>query len=125
MHYVEQSEKSVQEIVETIQERISNFGFGVLHIHNVKNTLNSKGVDFEDECQILDICNPLVAKEFLSQDMSLSVIMPCKISVYTDKGKTKIAMNSLTQLVDDINPDLLDLAEKTQNSLLQFISEIR
>jgi len=125
MHYVEQSEKSVQEVVEIIQEKISNFGFGVLHIHNVKNTLNSKGVDFEDECQILDICNPLVAKEFLSQDMSLSVIMPCKISVYTDKGKTKIAMNSLTQLVDDINPDLLDLAEKTQDTLLQFISEVR
>ena len=125
MHHIEESEKSVEEVVETIQKTITNFGFGILHIHNVKNTLNSKGIDFDNECQILDVCSPKVAEEFLSHDMSLSVIMPCKISVYSDKGITKIGMNSLTQLVDDINPDFLNLAEKTQDTLLQVISEAR
>jgi len=113
MHYIEESNKSVQEVVNTIQEIVSNYSFGVLHIHNVKNTLNSKGIYFEKECQILDVCNPNVAKEILGQDMSLSVIMPCKISVYTDNGTTNIAMNSLTQLVDDINPDFIELAQET------------
>lgn len=125
MHYIEESNKNVQEVVDTIQEIVSNYGFGVLHIHNVKNTLNSKGIDFEKECQILDVCNPKVAKEFLGQDMSLSVIMPCKISVYTDNGTTNIAMNSLTQLVDDINPDFIELAQETQETLLQIINEAK
>ena len=125
MHYIEESKKSVQEIVESIQNIVSNYGFGVLHIHNVKNTLNSKGIDFDNECQILDVCNPNVAKEFLSQDMSLSVIMPCKISVYTDNGLTNIAMNSLTQLVDDINPDFIKLAQETQETLLEIIDEVK
>ena len=125
MHYIEESKKSVQEIVETIQKTLPNFGFGVLHIHNVQDTLNSKGIDFENECQILDVCKPSVAKDFLSHDMSLSVIMPCKISVYTEDATTKIAMNSLTQLVDDINPDLIKLAEKTQDELLQIINEVK
>ena len=125
MHYLEESKKSVQEVVDTIQKVASTYGFGVLHIHNVQNTLNSKGIDFEKECQILDVCKPSVAKEFLTQDMSLSVIMPCKISVYTDNGTTNIAMNSLTQLVDDINPDLLDLSQVTQEELLQIINEVK
>jgi len=125
MHYIEESQKSVEEVVETIQKIVSNYSFGVLHIHNVKNTLNSKGIDFENECQILDVCNPNVAKEILSSDMSLSIIMPCKISVYKDDGITKIGMNSLTQLIDDINPDFIELAQKTQETLLQIIDEAK
>jgi len=125
MHYIEESQKSVEEVVETIQKIVSNYSFGVLHIHNVKNTLNSKGIDFENECQILDVCNPNVAKEILSSDMSLSIIMPCKISVYKDDGITKIGMNSLTQLIDDINPDFIELAQKTQEALLQIIDEAK
>lgn len=125
MQYREESNKSVQEVVDTIQEKISDFKFGVLHIHNVKETLKSKGVEFENECQILDICNPAFAKQFLEEDMSLSIVMPCKISVFTEDNQTVIAMNSLTQLVDDINPDLLDLAQEVQEILLKLIDEVK
>ena len=123
MLYMEESEKSVQEVVDTIQEVVSTYKFGVLHIHNVKETLNSKGIDFKNECQILDVCNPKVAEQFLGEDMNLSAIMPCKISVYSKDKQTNIVMNSLTQLVDDLNPDLLDLAQETQESLLKIIEE--
>jgi hypothetical protein len=36
-----------------------------------------------------------------------------------------IAMNSLVQLVDDINPDLIELAQETQQQLLQIIDEVK
>jgi hypothetical protein len=32
-------------------------------------------------------------------------------------------MSSLPQLVDDINPDFLELAQETQETLLQIIDE--
>jgi len=124
MVYIEKTNKSVQEIVDAIKNIASEYKFGVLHIHNVKETLSSKGIDLKNECQILDVCNPIVANEFLTQDMSLSSIMPCKISVYTDNNETHIAMNSLVQLVDDINPDFIDLAQDTQNSLLEIIKKV-
>lgn len=123
MVYIEKSEKSVQEVVDKIQEIVSDYKFGVLHIHNVKETLNSKGIDFKNECQILDICNPKIAEEFLSEDMSLSSIMPCKISVYKDDKETTIATNSLVQLVDDINPDMIDIAQGAQETILKIIKE--
>jgi hypothetical protein len=34
-------------------------------------------------------------------------------------------MNSLVQLVDDINPDLIDLAQEVQLQLLQIIDEVK
>lgn len=125
MVYIEKSQKSVQEVVDKLQEIISEHKFGVQHIHNVKEKLKEKGLELGEECQIVDICNPVIAKEFLSVDMSLSSIMPCKISIYSDKGETYIAMNSLVQLVDDINPDLIETAQDAQDKLLKIIEEIK
>lgn len=125
MQYMEVTNKSVQEVIDSLKEVAPRYKYGIQHIHNVKETLKSKGIELENECQIVDICNPIVAQKFLSEDMSLSIIMPCKISVYTQDGETMIAMNSLVQLVDDINPDLIELAQETQEVLLEIIDEIK
>ena len=125
MQYMEVTDKSVQEVIDSLKEITSKYKYGIQHIHNVKETLKSKGIDLGNECQIVDICNPIVAQKFLTEDMSLSIIMPCKISVYTQDGDTMIAMNSLVQLVDDINPDLIELAQETQQQLLQIIDEVK
>lgn len=125
MQYMEVTNKSVQEVIDSLKEVAPRYKYGIQHIHNVQETLKSKGIELENECQIVDICNPIVAQNFLSEDMSLSIIMPCKISVYTQDGETMIAMNSLVQLVDDINPDLIDLAQETQEVLLEIIDEIK
>ena len=125
MQYIEISNKSVQEVVDNLKEVASKYKYGIQHIHNVQETLKSKGIDLGNECQIVDICNPIVAEQFLSEDMSLSIIMPCKISVYTQGGDTMIAMNSLVQLVDDINPDMIEIAQKVQEQLLQIMDEVK
>ena len=125
MQYMEVTNKSVQEVIDSLKEVAPRYKYGIQHIHNVQETLKSKGIELENECQIVDICNPMVAQKFLSEDMSLSIIMPCKISVYTQDGETMIAMNSLVQLVDDINPDLIELAQETQEVLLEIIDEIK
>lgn len=125
MQYMEVTNKSVQEVIDSLKEVTAKYKYGIQHIHNVKETLNSKGIDLGNECQIVDICNPIVAEKFLSEDMSLSIIMPCKIAVYTQDGETMIAMNSLVQLVDDINPDLIELAQEVQEQLLEIIDEVK
>ena len=125
MQYMEVTNKSVQEVIDSLKEVAPRYKYGIQHIHNVQETLKSKGIELGNECQIVDICNPIVAQNFLSEDMSLSIIMPCKISVYTQDGDTMIAMNSLVQLVDDINPDLIELAQEAQEQLLEIIDEIK
>lgn len=125
MHYIEETSKSVAQVVSEIQEKISEYKFGILHIHNVKETLNSKGVDFKNECQVLDICNPNFADELLSANMAFSIIMPCKISVYEEDGKTFIAMNSVVQLVDDIDPDFIETAQEIQAAFFELIDDVK
>ena len=125
MQYIEVSNKSVQEVVDKIKEIAPNYKFGVLHVHNIQETLKSKGKNLNEECQVLDICNPNVAEAFLNEGITLACIMPCKIAVYTQDGETNIALNSVVQLVDDINPDLIELAQSTQEELLKIIDEVK
>jgi len=123
MQYIQASSKSVQEVVEAIQAIAPTHKFGVLNVRDMKGTLESKGFDLKEECQILDVCNPKVAFTFLSEDMSLATVLPCKICVYKQEGETIVSMNSLPQLVDDINPDFLELAQETQETLLKIVEE--
>ncbi|OCL86798.1 hypothetical protein AAX26_01104 [Aliarcobacter thereius] len=125
MQYINVSNKSVQEIVDGIKEIASKYSFGVQHVYNLKETLNSKGKNLENECQVVDICNPSYAEKFLNEDISLACILPCKIAVYTKDGETNITLNSLAQLVDDINPDLTDTAVEVQELLLKIIYEVK
>lgn len=125
MQYIQTTDKSVQKVVDLIKEVSSKYKFGVQHIHNIKETLKSKGVNLDNECQILDICNPFFAEKLLNEDMSISIILPCKISVYTQDNETVISMNSLVQLIDDINPDLINIAEEIQEELLKIIDEVK
>ncbi|WP_418185348.1 DUF302 domain-containing protein [Aliarcobacter vitoriensis] len=125
MQYIETSNKSVQEIVNAIKEIASKYSFGVQHIYNLQETLQNKGKNLDEECQIVDICNPNFAETFLNEDISLSCILPCKIAVYTKDKQTHIVLNSLAQLVDDINPDLTDIAIEVQEQLLAIIDEVK
>lgn len=62
----------------------------MLHIYDLKAKLKEKGVDFPNECRILEVCNPKQAAKVLIADMTVSLGLPCRISVYQEGGKTKI-----------------------------------
>ncbi len=123
MNYTITTNKTVNEAVESIQNNVKQFKFGILHIHDVKNTLNEKGVPFSNECKILDICNPHKAKELLSTDMIMSMVMPCKISVYCDDKQTKISLLKPTKTFPNFNSTLNDLALEIERDLINIIEQ--
>lgn len=125
MNYTVTTDKTVTEAVQALQETVKANKFGVLHIHNVQETLNEKGVPFANECQILDVCNPHKAKEMLSTDMLMSMVLPCKISVYTDNKQTKISMMNPTSVFSKVNDSLDDLAKDVELSLKNIIDQAK
>jgi uncharacterized protein (DUF302 family) len=64
----------------------------VLYVHNLGATLRNKGIAFEEDCKIFEVCNPGQAAKVLSTDMRLNMALPCRISVFTEKGKTMIGL---------------------------------
>jgi len=84
--------KSFEEASAALQEAVVNQGFGVLAVHDLGNTLRSKGLPFPEQCRIFEVCNPQQAAAVLSTTMALNMALPCRISVYTEAGQTRLGM---------------------------------
>ena len=88
---VVESSKTINEACKALERAIAEHRFGILHIHDVRQTLTSKGVSFDREVRIFDVCNPHRAKEVLEKNVLMSAALPCAISVFAEGGKTKLA----------------------------------
>lgn|SRR6185437_1886599 len=110
-----------------LQAAVQRHKFGVLHIHNLQETLKKKGVDFPNACQILEICNPQKAKEVLSEDMDLNMALPCRVSVYSEGGKTRIGMMKPSAMLKALSdsPALAEVAQDVEKTIIEMISEAK
>ncbi len=123
MKYVINSPLTVPETVERLTAELMERKFGVLHVHDLHKTLNSKGVPFEPECQVLEVCNPQQAAKVLSDDIDMNMALPCRVSVYEKNGVTQIGMirpqQMLSMLAD--SPALAAVAEEVESTLISAI----
>ncbi len=127
MYYTVDTNKSFEQASLDLDTAVKRNSFGVLHIHNIGNTLRSKGVAFEEECNVFEVCNPGQAAKVLSSDMRLNMALPCRISVYTEKGKTKIGTISPVQMLAMLSQDaaLSPVAREVEDKVIQMINEAK
>lgn len=126
MSYEVESNRPFDKVVADIEKLTAEKMFRVLHIHDVKTTLEEKGFQREP-LKIIEICNAKFAHEALGKSMGVSLFMPCKINVYTEEGKTKImamrpasiaefmpeaGLNELAEGVDKIVTEIVDRAAR-------------
>jgi len=69
----------------------------------------------------LDICNPNYAKKILDYSMELSMLLPCKISVYEDNEECQISMLKISSLLPLLEEELKPLALEIEETLLKII----
>jgi len=127
MKYIVETDKSVEQAVADVEKATKSNSFGVLHVHNLQQTMKNKGVDFPNECCILEICNPHKANAVLTADMSMNLALPCRISVYSENGQTKIGMikpKALLSVLSDA-PELLDVAREVEETTMAIIDQAK
>jgi uncharacterized protein (DUF302 family) len=124
MYYVVSTDKTFDEASADLEIEVKKLGFGVLHIHDLGGTLRSKGVEFEENCRVFEVCNPEQAAKVLSVDMQLNMALPCRISVYTEKGSTKIGLIKPAQMLSALSndPTLNEIANDVEGKTIQMIN---
>ena len=127
MYYVVDSSKSFDQAATDLEAAVKRHEFGVLHIHDLGNTLRSKGVDFAENCKVFEVCNPKQAAKVLGTDMRLNMALPCRISVYTEKGKTMIGMIKPVPMLAALSEDasLVKVAQEVEAKTMEMIEEAR
>ena len=124
MLYVQESRGTVDQTVERLTKAIEAHKFGVLGMIDLKAKMVAKGVTFTPECRILEVCNPHQAKTVLESNMVVSTALPCRISVYEEGSKVKVATLKPTALIGQFGcPDLAPVAREVETALLQAIDQ--
>jgi uncharacterized protein (DUF302 family) len=125
--YVVDTAKDLETAARDLEAAVKRNKFGVLHVHDLQKTLKEKGVDFPNACQILEVCNPQRAVQVLAGNMTMNLALPCRISIYQDKGKTKIGMVRPTALLALFPeaPDLKAVADEVERETMRMIDEAK
>ncbi|MBS4538243.1 DUF302 domain-containing protein [Clostridium sp. D2Q-11] len=100
MIYEVETKKLFSEAVESLKESLSNNNFGVLWELNFKDKLEEKGLEFDNNFKIFEVCNPKQAKEVLERHLEVGYFLPCKIVIYEKDDSVKIGMLKPSELID-------------------------
>ncbi len=127
MYYVVDTDKTFEQAATDLEASVKELQFGVLHVHDIGETLRGKGVEFTENCRVFEVCNPVQAAKVLATDRRLNMALPCRISVYTEGGGTKIGLikpaEMLASLSDD--PVLMQVAREVEDKTIQMINNAK
>lgn len=127
MYYIVESSKTFEQAATDLEAAVKRNEFGVLHIHDLGNTLRSKGIAFAEQCKVFEVCNPKQAGKVLATDMRLNMALPCRISVYTEHGKTRIGMIRPAPMLAALSQDatLVQVAQEVEAKTRQMMDEAK
>jgi uncharacterized protein (DUF302 family) len=118
------SAKTIDQVCQDLEKAVAEHKFGVMTVHNLKETMKKKGVEFDRECRIFEVCNPHQAKRVLEKNMQLSTALPCRISVFIKGDKVKLATLKPTALISLFNvPELQSVAKEVEETLIQIMRD--
>src|SRR5690554_3560123 len=107
-HYTVTTDKSVDDTVITLEQKLKEHKFGILWQLDLPAKLKEKGVDsYSNPYRILEVCNPMVAADILNRNELIGYFLPCKITVFESEGKTKIGLPKPTALIGMLDDDHL------------------
>jgi uncharacterized protein (DUF302 family) len=76
-----------------LEDRLKARKFGTLHVHDIRATLEAKGVPFATPLVIMDICNPVFAKQSLEATGNrIAPLLPCSIALWQDGDEVVVRL---------------------------------
>ncbi len=115
MLYTIKSKRPIAEIQRGLEESAARHRFGILTIHDLRETMKKKGVDFATGCWIYEVCNPVQAKRVLEANGAVSTALPCRISVFGQEGDYTLATILPTALMNMFDsPELEPVAREVE-----------
>ncbi|WP_422484293.1 DUF302 domain-containing protein [Gudongella sp. DL1XJH-153] len=124
INYKVKTNKSFEKAIEDLKVSLSNYNFGVLWELSFKDKLHEKGLDFDKNINILEVCNPKQAAELLEKNIEVGYFLPCKVVVYENDNSVFIGMIRPSMLVDMLNDNRLsDIASNIEKDLKSSIED--
>ena len=115
---------SVETLDQSLRAAAQAHKFGILNVTDLQAKLHEKGIPFNRTCRVYDICNPSVAAEVLSQQIAVSSVLPCRISLFEQDGRLHLSTLRPTSLIAHFaEPALTTAAHQVEQDLTAILEE--
>lgn len=127
MNYIVESSKSLYEASFDLEPVVQRLGFVILNSQNLGEILRRKDIELDEDCLVFDICNYRFVEKMLAIDISLGMMLPWRISIFTENGATKIGMLRPEALLKSCgqHPELLKIAAEMEEKMILIVDETR
>lgn len=88
--YTKKTAKSYDEAIKSVEQATEHYGFKVINRLDMGGILKSKGFEREP-IMVLEVCHAPSASSVLKQNIDISLLLPCKVNIYTQQGETYIS----------------------------------
>jgi uncharacterized protein (DUF302 family) len=124
MLYQVHSKKSLPEVARDLETAAQKHKFGVLGVHDLKAKMQEKGVAFDRDVLIFEVCNPHQAKKVLEANVEISTALPCRISAYQSPEGSTLATLRPTALMEVFQtPGLKSVAQEVEETIMKIMQE--
>lgn len=118
------TQKNVDDAVSDLSTELKEIGFGVLETLDFKKILVDKGLEFEDNYRLMEVCNPKLAKQVLETNPDLGLLLPCTIAVYQKDNENYISLARPTSLLSMASENNLKFSgEEIEDNLIKVIEK--
>lgn len=107
-----------------LPEALASEGFGILTTVDIQATLRAKlGVQWR-RYTILGACNPTLAHQALSTDLSAGLMMPCNVTVYEEGPRTVVTAVDPLDTFAAADAVLRPIAEQVRAKLARALDRL-
>jgi len=124
MIYERATSKTFEQVDQGLRDSAAKHKFGVIAVHDLAQTMRNKGVEFDGQCWVYEVCQPRQAKRVLEANGVVSTALPCRISVYRKGDELRIATIKPTALMGMLGDASLEpVAREVEDVVVAMIDE--
>ena len=124
---IEQASKfSFDETINKLTKEAENHGWKVPFVHDLQQSLAKSGTSVRP-VKVIEICKPQYSGKMLelSDERIISVMMPCRISVYEkEDGKTYVSLINIDKLSADLPSNIAAVMKEASDDTLNIVSRV-
>lgn len=123
--FVKDTESDFDETMQRVEQELQKEGFKVLTTINVQAKFKEKlNIDFP-RYMILGACNPELAREAISAEWNIGLLLPCNVIVYEKDNRVWVGVMKPTAAMSSVkNEALAGLATEVEAKLKKVFDNI-
>ncbi|MDX1441465.1 MAG: DUF302 domain-containing protein [Nitrosopumilaceae archaeon] len=125
-NYTVKTQKTIDQTIQDLSDKLAEIKFGVLGTLDFKEIFAKKGIEFSNQYKLMEVCNPIAAKQAIESDPNIGLLLPCTIAVYEINGEHFISLAKPTQILSiSSNKELESMGKEIEEKLIQVIGKVK